>query len=86
MDAVIMKEQNVVASMILTEKRAKVADIVLAAREKKGWSQTELADRVGYSRSTIQRIESRVFSPNADQLYMILECLGVTLKLNNEKI
>jgi ribosome-binding protein aMBF1 (putative translation factor) len=81
-----MKEQNVVLMMMLTEKRAKVADIVLAAREKKGWSQTELADRVGYSRSTIQRIESRVFSPNADQLYMILECLDVTLKLNNEKI
>ena len=86
MDAVIMKEMNIVASLLLQDKRTKVARIILDARNKKGWTQTELADKVGYSKNTILRIENCHFSPNADQLYMILECLGVTLKLNNEKI
>lgn len=81
-----MKGNNVVETMLLEGKRKKVASIIQTARVQKGWSQTELGDRVGFSRSTITRIESSVFSPNADQLYIILECLDLTLKIGNEKI
>ncbi|MFA9191137.1 helix-turn-helix transcriptional regulator [Flavobacterium sp. FZUC8N2.13] len=81
-----MKEQNVVVTMLLEEKRNKVASIIQTARVQKGWSQTGLGDRVGFSRSTIARIEACAFSPNADQLYMILECLDLTLKIGNEEI
>lgn len=70
----------------IVEKREKVASILQTARVQKGWTQQELADRVGYSRNTIARIESSVFSPNADQLYVLLDCLDVTLKIGDEKI
>lgn len=82
-----MKEpQNVVEAMIIQEKRQKVASIIQTARVQKGWTQAELGDRVGFSRSTITRIESSVFSPNADQLYVLLDCLDLTLKIGDEKI
>lgn len=67
-------------------KRQKVASIIQTARVQKGLTQTELADKVGFSRSTIARIEACAFSPNADQLYMLIECLDLTLKIGDEKI
>lgn len=82
-----MKEpQNVVEAMLIQEKRQKVAQIIQTARVQKGLTQTELADKVGFSRSTIARIEACAFSPNADQLYMLMECLDLTLKIGDEKI
>lgn len=86
MDAIIMKEQNEVVATLIKEKRNQVATIIQTARVQKGWTQEELGDRVGFSRSTIARIEASVFSPNADQLYMLMEALDITLKIGNEKI
>lgn len=82
-----MKEpKNAVEAMLIQKKRQKVASILQTARVQKGWTQTELGERVGFSRSTIARIEACGFSPNADQLYMLLECLDLNLKINEEKI
>ena len=68
------------------QKRNKVAEIIQAARVQKGWTQEELADKVGFARNTIARIENGRFSPNADQLYVILEVLGLDLKIGKEDI
>ena len=81
-----MKEQNKTEVTIDKNKREHVASIIQTARVQKGWTQEELGDRVGFSRNTITRIESSVFSPNADQLYMIIEALDLTLKIGNEKV
>lgn len=81
-----MKEQNEQIVSLIKEKRNKVASVIQTARVQKGWTQQELGDRVGFSRNTIIRIEASAFSPNADQLYMLLECLDVNLKIGNEKI
>lgn len=35
------------------------------ARDAKGWTQAELAARVGVSRKTINTVENRVFTPSA---------------------
>ena len=89
MDAIIinMKEpDNVVESMLLESKRQKVAQIIQTARVQKGWTQEELAERLGVRRQTIIKIEGCKYSPNADILYLILECLDLTLKIGNEKI
>lgn len=86
MDPIIMKETNIVTSMMIDEKRKKVAELIKTTREQRGWTQTELGDRVGFTKSTILRIENCTFSPNADQLYVILDCLDLTLKIDNEKI
>ena len=81
-----MKDQNETTVSLIKEKRNQVASIIQTARVQKGWTQQELGDRVGFSRNTIIRIESSTFSPNADQLYMLLECLDVTLKIGDEEI
>ena len=81
-----MKEQNEVVATLIKEKRNQVANIIQTARVQKGWTQQELGDRVGFSRNTIARIENSVFSPNADQLYMLMEVLDLTLKIGDEKI
>ncbi|WP_134344321.1 helix-turn-helix domain-containing protein [Flavobacterium psychrophilum] len=82
-----MKEpQNVVEAMLLEEKRKKVASIIQTARVQKGWTQQELADRIGCQVQTINKIENVRFSPNADILYVLLDCLDLTLKIGNEKI
>lgn len=68
------------------EKRQKVADVIQTARVQKGWTQEELAEKTGLQRQTIGKIEACRYSPNADVLYSILECLELTLKIGNEEI
>jgi transcriptional regulator with XRE-family HTH domain len=81
-----MKDINIVESMLIERKREKVAEAIQTARVQKGMTQEQLADAVGFSRNTILRIEGCQFSPNADQLYAILEVLELTLKINDEEI
>ena len=81
-----MKEDNVVISMLLEEKRNKVASIIQTARVQKGWTQEDLADRIGCQRQTIIKIEQSRYSPNCDILYQLLEALDITLKIGNEKV
>lgn len=82
-----MKEpNNVVESMLIDEKRQKVASIIQKARLQKGWTQQELAERMGCQRLTIIKIENSRYSPNADILYLLCDCLDITLKIGNEKI
>ena len=38
---------------------------VRALREAKGWTQLELAERMGVSRKTVNTIENNVFAPSA---------------------
>lgn len=68
------------------EKRQKVAKIIKEARVEKGITQERLAELVSCARNTIIRIENGAFSPNADQLYIILEALDLKLKIDNIEI
>lgn len=67
-------------------KREHVASIIQTARVQKGWTQQDLADRIGCQRQTILKIEQSRYSPNCDILYQILEALDLTLKIGNEEI
>lgn len=71
---------------ITEEKRNKVASVLQGARVQKGWTQQDLADKIGCQRQTIIKIEQSRYSPNCDILYQILECLDLTLKIGDEKI
>lgn len=74
------------SNKIIKERRKAVAAIIRSNREKLNISQEKLANMTGCSRLTIHRIENCVFSPNADQLYLILNALDVNFELNGEKI
>lgn len=67
----------------ILEKRHRMASFIAAKRESLNMTQQALADASGCSRHTIMRIEAEIFSPNADQLYAILEALGVKIKVGN---
>ena len=42
----------------------RLANLLRAARDERGWTQAELAARVGVSRKTINTIENGVFVPS----------------------
>lgn len=67
-------------------KRNKVASVLQTARVQKGWTQQELAERMGCQVQTISKIENARYSPNADILYLLCEVLDLTLKIGNEEI
>lgn len=81
-----MKNRPAPLQNLVDEKREKVAELIRTARVQRGWSQTELGERVGFSQNTIARIENLRFSPNADQLYIILDCLDLPLQIDKQKI
>ena len=42
-----------------------LANRIREVREQHGWTQAELAARIGVSRKTINTVENRVFTPSA---------------------
>ena len=52
------------------------------ARDGKGWTQAELAARVGVSRKTINTVENRVFTPSAT----LASKLAAALELSVEQL
>lgn len=61
---------------VLNDKPA-LSNYLKAQRAARGWTQAELAQRVGVSRKTINTIENSVFVPStvlALQLAAVFEC------------
>ena len=50
------------------------------AREAKGWTQAELAARVGVSRKTVNTVENRVFTPSATLAIKLAEALELSVE------
>ena len=50
------------------------------ARDHKGWTQAELAARVGVSRKTINTVENRVFTPSATLAIKPAKALGMSVE------
>ena len=42
----------------------RLLNAIKAAREARGWTQADLADRVGVTRKTINTVENNVFVPS----------------------
>lgn len=54
---------------------------VKAARERRGWSQVQLAERAGMNSSTLSRIESGATpNPGKETLRQIAQALGVSIE------
>ena len=50
------------------------------ARDAKGWTQAELAARVGVSRKTVNTVENRVFTPSATLAIKLAAALGLSVE------
>lgn len=53
---------------------------LLAAREKKGWTQAQLAAAIGVSRKTINTVENGVFIPSTVVALKLAKALGVRVE------
>jgi len=49
-------------------------------RERLGWTQAELAERVGVSRKTVNTIENHVFSPSALLAIKLARTIGKSVE------
>jgi putative transcriptional regulator len=52
---------------------------IIALREKKGWSQADLARAVGKDRQAIEKIENGKVNPTVFSLFEVASALGVPL-------
>ncbi|MBN2549897.1 MAG: helix-turn-helix transcriptional regulator [Anaerolineales bacterium] len=59
-----------------------LADAILNARLKKGWSQTELARRVGTRQANISRIEAGLANPTLRVIQSICKVLDVDINFS----
>lgn len=59
-----------------------IAQMILEARIRKGWTQEELAKKVGTKQPAIARLESAGTLPTLRFLKRISEAMGFTLKIS----
>ena len=51
---------------------------ILSMRKARGWSQEELAERIGVTRQAVSRWESNSAKPDADKIIAICDLFGVS--------
>ena len=62
---------------------AKYAGAVIKnLREENGWTQTDLAKKVGVGKTTIANYESGTRSPNQDMLFKLADVLSTTISIS----
>jgi transcriptional regulator with XRE-family HTH domain len=68
------------------EKRLKpimdLADEVLELRMEKGWTQEELAERVGTAQANISRLENGLANPTFEFLQRLCDAFGTELRVS----
>ena len=55
-----------------------IGEKILNLRKARGWSQEELAERVGVTRQAVSRWESGAAKPDADKIVAICDLFGVS--------
>ena len=63
----------------LDQTRLTFANNVRTLRMRKQWTQAELADQLGISRATMNRIEVALFQPRFAEACLIADLLGVSI-------
>jgi transcriptional regulator with XRE-family HTH domain len=61
------------------ELKKKIGLRIIHLREKKGWSQADLARACGKDRQAIEKLENGKVNPTLYSLYEVAEALGITL-------
>ena len=49
-------------------------------RTERGWSQTELGERLGVSRQTVNAIENERYDPSLPLAFVIARAFGLTIE------
>jgi putative transcriptional regulator len=59
---------------------AELENRVREAREARGWTQAELANRIGVSRKTVNTVENGVFLPSTVVALKLAAALGTSVE------
>lgn len=65
----------------IVNSRIKIGSSIRVIREKRGWSQEQLAEKMKISRSTISKIESGKFNCSIDYLCKFATFLGFNITI-----
>ena len=57
-----------------------MSNLIRLLRAEKGWSQAELADRVGVSRNSINSVENGKFDPSLPLAFRIADAFDLTVE------
>jgi putative transcriptional regulator len=57
-----------------------LANRIRESREQHGWTQAELAAKVGVSRKTVNTVENRVFTPSATLAIKLAAALDLSVE------
>ena len=61
----------------MSAKRGRVRNNIHALRTARGWSQAELADKVGATRQTINAIEQEKYAPTLELAFRIAKAFSL---------
>ena len=63
------------------QAEARLAVLLSQMRERRGWTQRQLADMAGIRQPQIARIESGTYFPSLDTLWKLADALNATVKI-----
>lgn len=81
-----MKHSENIKEDFIQEHRLKIGDSIKVIREKRGYSQDELAEIMKISRSTISKVENGKFSFSIDYLSKFSWFLDFDFSLVDNKV
>ena len=64
----------------MTRSKGRVRNGIHALRTARGWSQAELADKVGATRQTINAIEQEKYAPSLELAFRIAQAFGLAFE------
>jgi transcriptional regulator with XRE-family HTH domain len=80
-----MKHSEQIKENFIQENRLKIGDAIRELREKRGYSQDELAEIMEVNRSTISKVENGKFSFSIDHLSKFSWFLDFNLSVVDNK-
>lgn len=84
-DSRAMKNATIIKEDFIKEYRLKIGDTIREIREKRGYSQDELAEMMKINRSTISKIENGKFNCSMDYLSKFSWFLGFEITIITNK-
>lgn len=75
----ILKDPEVKSLYDELEAEYALIEKIIELRQKKGWTQAELAAKLGTTQSALARIESGKFNPKLDFLKRLADAFGTKL-------
>ncbi len=63
-----------------------IGNVIYRARKKRGWTQTQLAERAGLRQATISQIESGEKPAKLDSILAVLAALDLEFRIDERSI